>query len=92
MPAPNHYSERGSVVHLNRQTYSTASEGAIQDRAKQLPGPTIKPLHLHLLDWREVRGVGTERNAWQQHSELKVMEVRRLPHNVFAGQVIAALF
>jgi hypothetical protein len=49
-------------------------------------------LKKRLLDWREVKGAGIECNARQQHSELKVMEVRRLPHNVFAGQVIAALF
>jgi hypothetical protein len=41
---------------------------------------------------REIGGAGVDRDAGQQHQQFEVMQVRRLPHHVLAGQVVAALF
>src|SRR5215469_14535159 len=74
-----------------RQAYSAAGECAIQDRAKQFPGLAIETLHLHLLDRREISRTGIDHDSRQEHSDLKIMKVRRLPHHVLSGEVIAAL-
>jgi hypothetical protein len=58
------------VLNLSRQTYSTAGECAVQDRAKQFPRLTVKPLHLHLLDRREISRAGIDRDPRQEHSDL----------------------
>jgi hypothetical protein len=55
------------VLNLSRETYSTAGECAVQDRAKQFP---VKPLHLHLLDRREISRAGIDRDPRQEHSDL----------------------
>jgi hypothetical protein len=60
----DHLGFLSSSLHPSRQTYSTASECAIQEWAKQFPSLTVEPLHLHLLDGGVVTLAGIHRDSW----------------------------
>src|SRR6266436_5482576 len=66
------------------------AEFAADDVAEQLPFLALEPLHLKLLDRGEVGRRGVDRHAGQQGVGRKVLQARRLLHDVFAGQVVAA--
>src|SRR6476659_3841351 len=58
---------------------------------KQFTVFTVESRHLHLLDGEIVGRAGVDLDARQQQPEFEVLEVGRLPHDVLAGELVAAL-
>src|SRR5260370_30285987 len=59
-------------------------------RSEQLPALAREAHHLQLLERREIGRAGLDPGSGQIHADLEV-QVGRLPHDVFAGEVVAAL-
>src|SRR5258708_28050648 len=59
-------------------------------RSEQLPALAREAHHLQLLERREIGWAGLDPGSGQIHADLEV-QVGRLPHDVFAGEVGAAL-
>src|SRR6476660_5794343 len=68
------------------------AELAADDVAEQVPFLALEPHHLKLLDRGEVGRCGADRHAGQQGVGRKALQARRLLHDVFTGEVIAAHF
>src|ERR1700730_9539592 len=64
---------------------------ATDDAAEQHPALAIEALQLHLPDRVKIAGAGADENSRQHHRQLQILEVLGLPHDVLAGEVIAAL-
>jgi hypothetical protein len=63
-----------------------------QHVADRLPRPTVELHQSQVLDRLEVPTAGAYPDARQQQRRSVVLERRRLPHDVFAGQVVPAPF
>jgi len=76
---------------------STVSSTSWTDRVpptsplKTLQGPAIETHHLHLRDWRKSGRADVDCDSWQQQSELQILEVGRLPHNILTREIVSAL-
>src|SRR5262249_37557129 len=60
-------------------------------RAEQFPARAVEADHLHLLDRRKIARTGVDPDARQQHAQLEIFQIGRLPHDVLAREVVAAL-
>src|SRR6266403_3846912 len=69
---------------------TSVAEFAADDVPEQFPFLALEPHHLKLLDRGEVGRRGADRHAGQQGVGRKLLQARRLLHDVFAGQIIAA--
>src|SRR5437016_3911542 len=72
------------VEHGWQPLQGLVAEFAANDVAEQLPFLALEPLHLKLLDRGEVGRRGVDRHAGQQGVGRKVLDARRLLHDVFA--------
>src|SRR6478736_5173675 len=68
-----------------------ARERAFDDVADRLPGIAVELHQAQLLDGTEIRRPGVDGDARQRHRALVVPQRRRLPHDVLAREVVAAL-
>src|SRR4051794_27515547 len=59
-------------------------------RAEQLPALALEPHHLKLLERGEIGRTGLDPGARKVDADLEI-QVRRLLHDVFAGEVVLAL-
>src|SRR5882762_191036 len=59
--------------------------------SEQFPMFTVESRHLHLLDREIVGRARVDLDSWQQQPEFEVLEVSGLPHDVLAGEFVAAL-
>src|SRR5260221_2434145 len=60
--------------------------------ADQLPLLSLEPLHLQLGDRGKIGGRGVDLDARQQRIRRKVLQARRLLHDVGAGEIVTAHF
>src|SRR5215208_1572902 len=65
--------------------------GVLEDRAEHFPTLTVEPHHLQLLVDAVIGWRGIGEDTRQRQIEHDVLEAGRLLHDVFAGEIIAAL-
>ena len=64
---------------------------AHQQVAEQLPALAVEFCELHLPDRAEIGRRRVDLHARQHHRQLEILDVGRLPHDVLAGEIVAAL-
>src|SRR5262245_53231343 len=74
--------------HLVERLLASVAQIARDDVAEQVPLLTLKSHHLQLLDWREVGRRSVDLDSRQQRVGHEILETRRLPHDVVAGEVV----
>ena len=62
------------------------------DIAEQFPALTFEACHAHRLDRVEIRRAGVDLDPLEHHRQLDVLQIGRLPHDIGARKIIAALF
>src|ERR1700739_112113 len=80
------------LLCYSRSATSLRGDVAGNDVTEQFPLLTLEALHLQLGDRGGVGGRGVDLDAGQQRVRRKVLQARRLLHDVGAGEVVAAHF
>lgn len=60
-------------------------------RSKQVPASAFKAHRLYLLKWEEISRADVDLDARQEHSELNVLQVCRLLHDIRSRKFVATL-
>src|SRR4051794_408541 len=68
-----------------------AGESALDHVSDRLPGTAVELHQPHLFDGTEIRRSSIDRNARQPDRTLVSLQRRRLPHDVLARKIVAAL-
>src|SRR6266481_7625531 len=76
---------------VRQQMLSTNFSAAADDISEKLPLFSLQSNHAHLFDRSEVRSTGVDRNSRKQDVGSEIRQAGGLLHDVFAGEVIAAL-
>src|SRR5262245_44353269 len=61
------------------------------DGAKELPGFTLEASKSHRLEWIVVRRACIHFDAVNDHRQLDILEIGRLPHNVSPREIVTTL-
>src|SRR5882672_11445854 len=86
---PLRQSRRGCF--FSSQLTVLAADVGADDVAEALPGFALESHELQLRERSEIGGAGVNLDAGQQAAEFKVLDARGLLHDVFAGEIVAAV-
>src|SRR5882672_4707778 len=82
---------RCAASGTRRYCRTSAADIGADDLAKAFPGLALELHELQLRERSEIGGAGVRLDAGQQTAEFKVLDARGLLHDVFTGEVVAAV-
>src|SRR5690242_8139717 len=81
----------GTPAAISGSTSPTRSGSLSKTSIHEVPRVAVEALQLHGLDDPVVGGAGIDGASRQQERQAKVLQARRLLHDVLAGKVISCL-